>query len=215
MDLRKELAPYAMEVGRLNNILPAFMMAVAWLETGGGTSTLCTEAHNLFSIKGSYKGASISLPTREFLNGQWTTVQAQFRKYPSFRESCQDFCHLMIYGLSWNPTIYSRAVVGVRDLTKAVLNFGRTPFMTDPAYSGKLIGIIKSQNLEIFDTLPLTKPKPDTGSKHYLSLIDWMKDHGYKGTWAEQEQLAAKYNIANYTGTAAQNILLLKILGGI
>ena len=86
--------------------------------------------------------------------------------------------------------------------------------MTDPAYSGKLLGIIKSQNLEIFDTLPLIKPKPDKASKMYYSIIDWMKDHGYQGTWEEQKELAAKYNIHDYHGTAAQNILLLKLVGG-
>src|SRR4051812_20658923 len=87
MDLRKELAPYAIEQGRLYGILPSFICAVAWLETGGGKSTLCTRAHNLFSIKGKYDGQSITLPTIEYYNGKRTTVNAKFRKYPSYRES--------------------------------------------------------------------------------------------------------------------------------
>ena len=89
-------------------------------KTGGGTSTLCNEANNLFSIKGDYNGDFLTLPTREYLNGKWEIVQAKLRKYPSFRESCQDFCNLMIYGLSWNRSIYSKAVVNVRDLTPSL-----------------------------------------------------------------------------------------------
>ena len=30
------------------------------------------------------------MPTSEYVNGQWITVNAAFRKYPSYKESLQD-----------------------------------------------------------------------------------------------------------------------------
>ena len=92
-------------------------MAVAELETGYGSSQLCNKANNLFSIKGTYNGDSLSLPTSEFMNGKWIRVNAAFRKYPTVKESVIDFCELIKNGVTWDQTVYSRAVIGKTDLT--------------------------------------------------------------------------------------------------
>jgi hypothetical protein len=213
LDLREKLAPYAQEQGRIYGILPAFIMAVAMLETGYGKSTLCNEANNLFSIKGEYNGKSITLPTTEYVRGKPIKVNAKFRKYPSFRESCRDFCELIKNGVSWNHTVYSRAVIGVTDLEKACINFGKTPYMTDPAYSGKLLAVIKSQDLAKYDSTP-TAPASTHQTQHYKSLVDFLKSNGKDSSFAARALLAKQNGIAHYQGTADQNTRLLKLLGG-
>jgi flagellum-specific peptidoglycan hydrolase FlgJ len=212
LDLTKELAPYAQEQGRLYNILPAFIMAVAELETGFGSSSLCKQANNLFSIKGEFNGHSITLPTSEFIKGKWIKVNAKFRKYPSLRESVIDFCELMKNGVSWDHGIYSRAVIGQSDLEKAVYAFGRTPYMTDPSYSGKLLAVIKCRDLTKYDTLP--QQHKEESHPVYKSLVDFLKANGKDSSFHSRAILASRNGIKNYSGSAAQNTALLKALGG-
>lgn len=212
MDLKNTLAPYAIEQGRIYDILPAFIMAVASLETGNGSSTLCTKANNLFSIKGSYKGSSITLPTTEYVKNKPIRVNAAFKKYPSFRESCRDFCDLMKNGISWNRTVYANAVIGEHNLTQACINFGKTPYMTDPAYSGKLLGVIKSQDLAAYDRTP---EKAAAAQKSFTSIVDFLKSKNQDSSFSNRAKLARQIGIKNYSGTTEENTKLLHHLGGI
>jgi flagellum-specific peptidoglycan hydrolase FlgJ len=208
-----KLAPYAQEQGRIYNILPAFIIAVACLETGFGKSSLCVKANNIFSIKGEYNGHSITLPTTEYENGKAVKVNAKFRSYPSYKESVKDFCELIKNGVSWNRALYSRAVIGKTDLTQLCYDFAKTPYMTDPAYAGKLLGVIKSENLQVFDQLP-TQPKPAQAEPVFTSLVDFLKHKGKDSSFAARVILARQHGINDYKGTPAQNVTLLKILGG-
>lgn len=211
LDFREKLAPAAITQGRIYGILPAFIMAVATLESSYGKSTLATKANNLFSIKGEYNGQSITLPTTEYVNKKPIKVQAKFKKYPSFLESLHDFCELIKNGTSWNHSLYSRAVIGVTDLEKACLNFGKTPYMTDPAYSAKLLAVIKSQALEVYDHMP-TQPRSTTQTKHFKSLVDFLKANGKDSSFPSRALLAKQHGIKNYNGNAEQNTALLKAL---
>lgn len=62
-----------------SKILPSVTVAQAILESARGTSELARNANNLFGIKGNYNGSSYSINTKEYLNGQWTTVKAEFK----------------------------------------------------------------------------------------------------------------------------------------
>lgn len=74
------------------HIFPLMAACEAAIETGYGTSRLSIEGFNLFGSKSPVKPIypSISFPTKEFLHGQWVTIQAEFVKYPSFTESFED-----------------------------------------------------------------------------------------------------------------------------
>jgi len=214
MDFRKSLGSYAQEMGEQYHILPSFIMGVAWLESGAGKSSLSTKANNLFSIKGDYKGSFILLPTTEYYNGRKTTVNAKFRKYPSYRESLIDFCNLIKNGVSWNHNVYSSAVIGKNNIVEVVNAFGQTPYMTDPKYSSKLLSVIKSYQLTEYDektTIPVTKP--DRSDLHTeTSLVDYMKAKGMDSHFANRLDLAKKYGIKAYTGTASQNKIIMRKL---
>ena len=71
------------------------MIAQACLETRYGNSGLSNSPYyNLFGVKGEYDGEYVIFPTYEYYNGEKITVQAKFRKYPSYKESLQDYVNL-------------------------------------------------------------------------------------------------------------------------
>ena len=72
------------------HILPSITAAQAILESGWGNSQLAQQYHNLFGIKGSYNGQSVTFPTNEEVNGNIISINAQFRAYPSWTESIAD-----------------------------------------------------------------------------------------------------------------------------
>jgi flagellum-specific peptidoglycan hydrolase FlgJ len=207
MDLRKNLAPFAEEVGAKYRILPSFIMAVAYLETGNGSSTLCNDANNLFSIKGQYEGKSVTLPTNEYYSGSMHRVNAQFKKYPTFRESCIDFCELIKNGVSWNHQIYSNAVIGKTNFFDVAVLFGKTPYMTDPAYSSKLVAVYKSYRLDEFDTV-------NTSGYDGHSIVEYLQSIHQDASFTNRARLAVKYGISHYNGSAAQNNQLLEKMRG-
>jgi flagellum-specific peptidoglycan hydrolase FlgJ len=71
------------------HIFPEYAACEAALESGWGGSALALEANNLFGQKQRHPpcGASLLLPTREFLHGGWTTVSAQWRMFPDWQAS--------------------------------------------------------------------------------------------------------------------------------
>ncbi|MFW7395502.1 glucosaminidase domain-containing protein, partial [Vagococcus fluvialis] len=84
------------------------MIAQVILETGSGTSKLSQSPnYNLFGIKGSYKGQSANFYTNEDNGkGQLYTIQASFRKYPSYKESFEDYAELLTNEKEGNGRFY-------------------------------------------------------------------------------------------------------------
>ena len=206
MGFREEAGKYAQLVGKDYNILPSFIMGVAWLESGGGKSGLAKQGNNLFGIKGSYKGSSITLKTTEYDNGQPYKIDAKFRKYPSYKESFVDFCDLIENGVSWNRDIYAPAVIGKKNINDVITAFAKTPYMTDPSYASKLLGVVKSFKLTEFDD----NNTIDQELNQETSVVDYMKSRGMDSSYENRELLAIKYHINDYKGTAEQNLHLLQ-----
>jgi hypothetical protein len=213
MAFKDDLSTYAEEMGRKYNILPSFMMAVAILETGNGKSHLATEAKNLFSIKGTYNGAFVQMPTVEYYKGMRTTIEANFRKYPNFGASFKDFCELIENGVSWDKNKY-KAVIGEKDINKVCHFFAQSGYMTDPNYENKLKAIIAEQNLIAYDPKPqavtaTTSKPPLTSPQKGLSITDYLKSRGIDSSFANRNKLATLMGMKNYEGTADQNTRLL------
>lgn len=78
------LSSAAAAAGAGGCIWPDFMACEAALESGFGRSTLAREDNNLFGMK-QHKHpvyGTATLPTDEFLHGQWIRVSADWVKYP-------------------------------------------------------------------------------------------------------------------------------------
>ncbi|SQA93519.1 Exo-glucosaminidase lytG precursor [Capnocytophaga ochracea] len=76
----QSIASDAQDLQKEEKILTSVTLAQAILESNWGKSGLSTSGNNLFGIKGSYEGQSVSMGTQEFSNGEAYRTQADFRK---------------------------------------------------------------------------------------------------------------------------------------
>ncbi|MDN6471429.1 MAG: LysM peptidoglycan-binding domain-containing protein [Tetragenococcus koreensis] len=155
----EELAGHAESVAASNDLYASVMIAQAVVESGWGSSTLSQAPNNnLFGIKGSYNGQSVTMPTGEYINGEYVTVNADFRKYPSYTASFQDNAALLSTGLysgAWKSNTNS-----YKDATAALTGV----YATAPNYNTVLNGVIEDYNLTRFDTGGSSDGIIDTGT---------------------------------------------------
>lgn len=135
-------------------ILPSVTIAQAILESGWGKSGLTKNANNLFGIKAgnNWSGKRYTCNTKEYINGKYVGMVAQFRAYDSLNESMED------HGLFLAQLGRYRNVVGERDYKKACMELQKAGYATAPNYAETLIRLIETYNLKDYDTL--TEPRP-------------------------------------------------------
>ena len=79
---------------RTYRVLPSVCAAQAAIESGWGESTLTKNANNLFGMKGSYNGASVTMRTAEYTaSGSRYYINAAFRRYPNWNASIVDYAN--------------------------------------------------------------------------------------------------------------------------
>lgn len=149
----KKIADDAQEIGQKEGIYASVMMAQAILESGSGNSLLSSEPnHNLFGIKGSYKGSSVTFNTLEQdSSGQSYQIRAQFRKYPSYKESLEDYADLIKNGLTGNPDFYKPTWKSETKDYKEATKYLEGRYAIDRQYSQKLNAIIEAYDLTKYD----------------------------------------------------------------
>jgi flagellum-specific peptidoglycan hydrolase FlgJ len=139
------VAPGALAAQRQYGIPAAVTIAQAIDESGWGRSQLAAQDNNLFGIKGAGPAGSVLRPTQEYENGQFVTVNAQFRAYGNVAQSITDHSLLLATGSSYrqamaerrSPDAFANALTGV--------------YATDPNYGTNLITIMRQYNLYRFD----------------------------------------------------------------
>ncbi|MDT0112429.1 glucosaminidase domain-containing protein [Listeria booriae] len=146
------LADHAQQIQDQEGILTSITLAQAILESNWGESKLATEGRNLFGIKGEYQKDSVTMPTQEFENNEWITIDAAFRKYPTWFESLDDHAALFLKGTSWDKTKY-QGVIKAKDYKTAANALQKAGYATDPGYAEKLIELIEQRNLQAFDQI--------------------------------------------------------------
>ncbi|MED4844066.1 phage tail spike protein [Bacillus atrophaeus] len=159
-DFIKQIAANAQRVYKNHQILASLIIAQGCLESAWGTSELATKGHNLFGMKGEYKGQYVTMMTWEVINGENVQVPAKFRKYPSWKESIDDLANLYLNGVSWDKNHY-RAVVGETDYQKATAALVKAGYATDPNYATKLNSLIFTYKLTKYDTTEGLPDNPD------------------------------------------------------
>lgn len=136
-----------------NDLYASVMLAQAILESNKGQSGLASEPnYNLFGIKGKYKNQSITLKTKEDDgNGNLTTILDEFRKYPSYEASMQDYANLLRNGVSWNNEFYHAAFKSNTSSYRDVTSFLTGTYATDSKYEQKLNQLIEQYDLTQYD----------------------------------------------------------------
>ena len=136
-----EILPHAKKAGKESNILVSLILAQAIHESNWGKSGLAQKGKNLFGIKGTYNGQSVTMKTWEVYNGKSVYVDAKYRKYPSWYESLKDLTALYENGVSWDRNKYKK-VIGENNYKTAAKAVQVAGYATDPNYATKLIRTI-------------------------------------------------------------------------
>lgn len=116
-------------------IYPSTVLAMGALESGYNIN-----ATTLFGIKGEGK----VLDTTEYINGEYVNVKDSFKMYPSLAASVQGLYDLM----QWDN--YDRAT-SAADYEEECRMVQACGYATDPEYANKLISIVNSYQLTMFN----------------------------------------------------------------
>ena len=146
-DFVNRVWPHAIDAANSLGVPPHFLVAHSALESGWGKSEIRTadgaSTFNIFGVKAgkSWQGASVEVPTTEYVNGVAQTVREKFRAYGSYAEAFQDYAKL----LKNNPRF--AGVLGQQDGTGFARSLQQSGYATDPAYADKLNRIINGSTL--------------------------------------------------------------------
>ncbi|MBO0411853.1 glucosaminidase domain-containing protein [Enterococcus hulanensis] len=147
----------ARTLGQEYDVFASVMIAQALLESGSGTSTLSLAPnHNLFGIKGTYQGQSISMSTQEDRgNGELYSINSAFRKYPNYAASLGDYVELLRGGISGNDSYYKQTWRSEAKNYLRTTNALTGTYATDTTYGQKLNSIIALYHLTEYDQVKI------------------------------------------------------------
>lgn len=149
----RKIGESARKIGKEKDLYASVMIAQAILESASGQSTLAQAPnYNLFGIKGTHNGKSVSMATQEDLgNGTLYATQSGFRVYENYEDCFTDYATLLKEGLTGDSNYYSgvwKSNVGTyQEATKFLT--GR--YATDTQYDQKLNGLIETYDLTYYD----------------------------------------------------------------
>lgn len=146
----ESVAPGAIEGWKKYGVLPSITVAQAILESGWGQSTLSTEAHNLFGIKGSYNGHYVTMQTREVYGGRSVYINDNFRAYANNSESVEDHGNFLYSNSRYHNILGNTNYVSVAN------DLHSDGYATDPSYASSLINLVRTYNLTQLDSVALS-----------------------------------------------------------
>lgn len=157
IDFINMVAPIAVrQAAKHNNALfPSVTIAQAAHESGWGTSAKMVKANALYGVKvgksawkfgTAWKGAAYKTGTTEYYDGVHATkITDWFRQYDSIEDATEDYmdmlCHCQRYKQALNRNTPAQSIT-------AIVAGG---YATGPEYASRIISIIQSCNLTIYD----------------------------------------------------------------
>ena len=149
-DFIADIAPAAQQMQANYGVHASISIAQAILESDWGESELSAVYNNLYGMKGDNPENTVRLVTSEYYNGEWVTIQANFRVYGSWAESVQDHALLFVNGTTWDPDQYAPVLQAAtyQEAAQALQDCG---YATDPDYAEKLIAVIEQHALYDYD----------------------------------------------------------------
>lgn len=138
----------ARKVAADHDVYASVMIAQAILESGSGSSALSQAPYNnLFGIKGSYQGRSVTMPTSEDDGtGSLYGIDASFRAYGSPYESMVDYAELV-----GESPVYKAARKDTAATPEDAARALQGTYATDTSYAAKLVGLIETYHLTDYD----------------------------------------------------------------
>ena len=138
-------------------LYPSTVLAMAALESGYNLN-----AKTLFGIKGN----GIVLDTTEYINGENINIKDSFVIYPTLAEAVQGLYALM----QWSN--YDRATSST-DYMEECRMVQACGYATDPNYADKLISIVNSYQLTLFNNIeePVEEPVEEPAKESYIYTV--------------------------------------------
>jgi flagellar protein FlgJ len=135
-DFVAQVWPHAQRAAAALGVAPEALVAQAALESGWGKHV--GGDNNLFGIKAtsSWTGATKSLSTSEFSNGQMHRETANFRSYASIGDSFDDYAKMLK-----NSPRYAHALSAGYDTQRFAGALQKAGYATDPNYAMKISSI--------------------------------------------------------------------------
>ncbi len=139
----------ARELAQENDLFASVMLAQAIVESASGSSGLsCEPYNNLFGIKGSYKGSSVRMKTQEDDGeGNLETIVAEFRKYPSLKDSLSDYVDLLTSNSLYTPVKKSNC-----ETYEDACEYLQGRYATSTTYARTLKAYIEAYDLTQYDS---------------------------------------------------------------
>ena len=151
LEFINRLVPVAKELQQNHGILPSIILGQAILESDWGKSELSAQYNNLFGIKSfSPNDDSVKLTTKEYKDGKWIEIKANFKVYASWDDCMRDHTLLFVNGVDWDPYLY-QGVLLASDYKTAALALQTSGYATDPDYAQKVIEVIEANQLYQYD----------------------------------------------------------------
>ena len=149
------------------------------MESGWDGSTLSETYNNAFGIKAdsSWTGRVVTLPTKEYINGEYVTVNANWRVYDDINQSVRDRTQFLLENSRYTEGGVFRAS-NYAEQCRALQNSG---YATDPNYANLLISIIESNNFTMYDK---ASGGSSSGSGSSSSNYRYLNLHGHMSSWA-------------------------------
>lgn len=197
-----------------SGILASVSIAQFILESGYGKSALAQMVNNCFGMKCSLSGntwpgsswdgeSGYTKETKEFVNGTYVTVTANFRAYPNIEASIADHSAYLA-GAKKNGRLRYDGLVGECDYKKAVQLIKDGGYATDPEYVDKVCDIIEAYGLTAYD-----KQEEPTVVNWYRVRKSWDDAEGQIGAYTVFEN--AKERADNNPGYSVFDEMGVKI----
>ncbi|WP_088838858.1 glucosaminidase domain-containing protein [Listeria sp. ILCC792] len=200
----QDIAPKAQELQKKYGVLTSVTIAQAIVESNWGNSGLSTQANNLFGIKGSYNGDSITMQTTEYAGDEAYKTDAAFRSYPSRAASVEDHTMLFVNGISGDPYLYHDVLneTDYKQVSKAIQEAG---YATDPNYANTLIQTIERYNLTAYDDIYDSIQKSE-----YVLAYGKMEDPKNAAIWTSPYGTKGAKKVANASAYKEKSLRLGK-----
>lgn len=149
----RKIGESARKIGKEKDLYASVMIAQAILESASGQSQLSQAPnYNLFGIKGTHNGKSVSMATQEDLgNGTLYATQSGFRVYENYEDCFTDYATLLKEGLTGDSNYYAGVWKTNASTYQETTTFLTGRYATDTQYDQKLNGLIETYDLTYYD----------------------------------------------------------------
>lgn len=137
------IGPTARLICSAYGLYPSICMAQSAIESGWGEYTIGN--YNLFGRKAVRGDKYTTLPTDEFINGQWVVEDADFKLYDTLDEAITDYCILLT-----EQEEYLDALNYISD-RDAYIEHMASVYATSPEYANSIKNTIRANDLQEWD----------------------------------------------------------------